>query len=278
VRLGPEVHQLHPLNHLRDEPPTRPSFAKILDLMTESAEWKNLPGFLEGLQTAGRRVGAGQLEKMVRRANSAGRQGVVMECLRRVEGTGVRLGDDAGLVREVMLGAVMRAQAGKWEMVAVDGAARYARGVWDLLWDERHRGGKTGGLDMRKAPEVAGIVVEMEAARAVKGGGEGKGELEGWVQRLLGVWEKGDRGLVDGDWSDANQKLLRWAPVWQGMVLARRVLGEESRLGKELRERVEEDLEPMLKKAREIVAANAPEKGVRRGMKMYEQLMLEGFL
>ncbi len=130
---------------------------------------------------------------------------------------------------------------------------------------------------MRKAPEVVGVMVEMEASRMVKGGGDRKGELEGWVERLLGVWARGDMELLEGDWSDANQKLLRWAPVWHGMVLARRVLWEESRLGKELGDKVEKDLEPVLNKAREMVAENAPEKGIRRGLKMYEQLMLEGF-
>lgn len=244
--------------------------------MQEPGDWRNLPGFLEGLKTSGRRLGRGQVEKMVRRANARGRQGVVMEVLRRVEGTGVRLGEEAGVVREVVLGAVMRAQEGGWGAEAVEAAGRYARGVWDLLWDERHRGERQG-VDMRKASEVVGVMVEMEAARMVKGGGDRKGELEGWVERLLGVWTRGDMGLVDGDWNDANQKLLRWAPVWHGMVLARRVLGEGSRLGKELGERVEKDLEPMLNKAREMVAANAPKNGVRRGLKMYEQLMLEGF-
>lgn len=245
--------------------------------MQEPNDWRNLPGFLEGLKTSGRRLGRGQVEKMVRKANYGERQGVVMDVLRRVEGTGVRLGEEAGVVREVMLGAVMRAQGGGWGLEAVEAGARYARGVWDLLWDERHRGGKQGGLDMRKAPEVVGVMVEMEAARMVKGGGDRKGALEGWVERLLGVWARGDMELLEGDWSDANQKLLRWAPVWHGMVLARRVLWEESRLGKELGDKVEKDLEPVLNKARGMVAANAPEKGIRRGMKMYEQLMLEGF-
>lgn len=251
--------------------------ARILDLMQEPADWRNLPGFLEGLKTSGRRLGKGQVEKMVRRANQKGRQGVVMDVLRRVEGTGVRLGEEAGVVREVMLGAVMRAQDGGWGVEAVEGAGRYARGVWDLLWEERHRGEKQGALDMRKAPEVVGVMVEMEAARMFKGGGDGRAELEKWVERLLGVWSRGDMGLHEGNWNDANHKLLTWAPVWHGMVLARRVLGEESRLWRELGERVEKDLEPMLNKARELVAANAPGKGVRRGLKMYEQLVLEGF-
>ncbi|KAL9098261.1 MAG: hypothetical protein Q9163_006050, partial [Psora crenata] len=63
VKLGGEVHQLHPLDHQRDEPNTRSSFAKATALMAELTDWRNFPPFLEGLKTARRRVKGWQFEK-----------------------------------------------------------------------------------------------------------------------------------------------------------------------------------------------------------------------
>ena len=178
-----------------------------------------------------------------------------------------------------MLGAVLKAQKESWGKESVEEGARFARQVWDLLWDERHRVVRPAKMDPKMRPEIVGILVEMLAARAVKVG-EGKdegGEVRKYVERLLGLWKYAELEVDEADWNDANAKMLMWAPVWHGMELARQVLGQESQLGKELGERVDKDLEPFLNKARTIVAANAPENGVRRGLRMYEQLMLAGF-
>ena len=129
--------------------------------------------------------------------------------------------------------------------------------------------------DPRRRPEVVGIVVEMLSAKAVKTG-EGIEEVGKLVERLLGLWRWAELGFAKRDWRDANKKLLMWAPVWHGMLLAQKILGEESQLGRELGEKIGKDLEPLLNKAREVVAANTPEKGGTRGLTMYEQLTLAG--
>ncbi len=240
--------------------------------MGEAKDWRNLPGFLEGLKTAGRKLKSRQVEKMVRRANAAGRQGVVLEVLRRGEGTGVRL-QEVGFVREVMLGAVMRAIAGNWELEAVKEGEKYSRAYWELLWDEKHRVVRSAEEDPKRRAEVVGVVVEMVAAGIMKGeGGEGKvQDMRGLVERLLGCWQWVELGLDKENWDDANYKLLMWAPVWHGMVLARQVLGGESQIGKELGEKAEK-VESMLEQAKDIVAAITPEGGKRRGLQMYKQL------
>ncbi|KAL2050863.1 hypothetical protein ABVK25_008924 [Lepraria finkii] len=213
VRLGNEVHRLHPLDHKKDEPPTRPSIAKVVDLMTETGDWKNLPGFLEGLKTARRRVKGFQYEKMVRRANDCGRMGVVVDCLRRVEGTGMGLWD-VRVARWVMWGAMAKAMQADWREEGVEKGAKFAEGIWELCCDPRH-GGTRGGLeDPKKRPEVVGVLVQMHAAKAhLFGGGKDEGgAVEKWVRVLLKVWGNTEMEVAEGDWYDANDKTLIWAP------------------------------------------------------------------
>ncbi len=266
---------MHPLNHLRDEPPTRQSFAKLLGLLKEGKDWQNLPGFLEGLKTAKRKLTSGQLEKMVRKANLIGRQGVILECLRRVEGTGVGLWD-VKVVREVMLGAMMKAHEGNWEKGDVEQAIKLARAVWDLTEDSKHavKARDVGPENVpRTRPDIVGVMVQLEAAKAILSG-EGKdegGKVEGAVEMLLGCWADTEIGSGGMKWFDANHKLTIWAPVWHGTKLARKVLGEESKYGKTLEEIIKR-LEPVLEEARDIVVRAPQPKRLRRGVKMYEEL------
>ena len=273
VRVGNEVLQLQPLNHLRDEPPTRQSFAKILALMQEGRDWQNLPGFLEGLKTAKRKLHPWQIEKMVRRANLAGRQGVVLECLRRVEGTGVGLWDPE-VVSEIMRGAVMKALQGSWSPEAVEKANKFARDVWDLLHDPRHA---SQSRAQRTRPEIIGILVQLEASYTLLSlpKADDTGKLQSAVELLLSNWDKKALILEDTAMTSptANQILMTWAPVWHGMTLARKALGESSKHGKLLEEKLTQDLQPMLERAGEVVTADEdlPQRG-RRGMRMWEDL------
>lgn len=246
----------------------------------EDRDWRNLAPFLEGLRTAGRRLGEGQVQKMVRRACEKGRLGVVLDVVRRVEGTGVRL-EGVGVVGEVMLGCVGRAMTDSWGAEGVKEGERYARAFWGMLWDERHRVGKPAGEDVRRRVEVVGVVVQMLAVKIRKTGEGSVDELRGLVERLVGCWGWGEldkwgaEEVEERDWSEANTLLVHWAPVWHGMVVARTVLGAESVLGRQLGEKVEA-AEAALKRAREVVK-RAPDSETRRGVRMYDQLLAEGF-
>lgn len=247
--------------------------------MKDGKDWQNLPGFLEGLKTAKRHLQVWQIEKMVRRANMAGRQGAVLECLRR-PGTGVRL-TDVRVVREVMWGAVMKAQQGNWEKEAVEQAVKFARAVWDLLEDPKHvmKSRDTGSEHIARArPEIVGVMLQLEAAKTLLLG-EGKdegGKVESIVEMLLWSWTNADLASGGGEmeWFDADYKVLMWAPLWHGMKLARKVLGENSKHGKLLAEKMDQDLVPAMKAARDVVVARAAptQERLRRGVKMYEEL------
>lgn len=237
--------------------------------MGECGDWRNLPSWLEGLKVARRRVKGWQVEKMVRRANEKGMMGVVMDCVRRVEKTGVVLGN-VRVAREVAWGAVLKAVQSGWSEQGVESGVKYVENVWEMLCDGRHKGVE----DPKKRPEVVGVLMQMYAAKAllIQGGRDEGGTVEKWAGLMLRLWENAELTVDETDWSDANYKLLMWSPVWHGIKMARQVLGSESPLSKRLEIRLTQDLEPLLQKTQAILDAHAPQEGKRRGLKMYESL------
>lgn len=269
--------QLHPLDKRRDEPATRSSFAKVVELMGESGDWGNMAGFLEGLKVARRKLAGWQVEKMVRRANEGGKMGVVHDILRRVEKTGVGLWD-VGVCREVMRGAVLKATQSGWSEEGIEKGVKYAENIWELMWDPRHvEEQKKVGMDPRRRPEIVGVMILMHGVKAIKleGGKDEGGMVEKYAEIMLKRWEN-SRGIMvvdEQDWSDANYKLCVWAPVWHGIKVARQVVGVGSPLGKRLGEKLSQDLEPLVRKCQAIILAHAPKEGTRRGLKMYEDIL-----
>lgn len=277
MRLGDEVLTLRPLDKTRDEPPTRSSFAKVVQLMGESGNWGNMAGFLEGLKVARRKLAGWQVEKMVRRANEGGNMGVVHDILRRVETTGVGLWD-LNVCREVMMGAVLKGVQSGWSEEGVEKGVKYAENIWELMWDARHvEEQKKVGVNPRGRPEIIGVMVLMHAVKAAKlreGKDEG-GMVEKYANLMLKRWEnsRSDMVMDAEDWSDANYQLWIWAPARHGIEMARQVVGAESRLGKRLGQKLIQDLEPLMEKSQAIISAHAPEEGTRRGLKMYEDIL-----
>ncbi|KAL2040530.1 hypothetical protein N7G274_006509 [Stereocaulon virgatum] len=273
VRLGNEVHQLLPLNHITDEPATRASIAKVVKLMTETGDWKNLPGFLEGLKTARRVVHGDQFEKMIRRASDCGRIGVVVDCLRRVERTGMGLWD-VRVAREVMWGVLGKCVQSEWSEEGVESGRKLAEVVWELCFDPKHVPKMVGLEDPKKRPEIAGVLVQMYAAKAVmfEGSKDEGGAVEKWVQLMLRVWGNTKVGVKERDWNDANYQLTMWAPVWHGILMAQKLLGAQSPLGQELGAKLQE-LESVIQQARLVLSEHPHQDGnIRRGLKVYNQL------
>ena len=274
VRLGDEVLQLHPLDHKKDEPPTRSSVAKVVNLMAETKDWRNLPGFLEGLKTARRRVPGYQIEKMVRKANEDGRQGVIHDCLRRVESTGFAL-CHIEVGREVMRGAVYKAIQNGWSEEGVEKAVKYAQNIWELMFDPRHTEDQTAESDPKRRSDVIGVLVQLHAAKAFMFGDRKDQEnlVEKYATMMLTWWDNAELEVKQEDRFDASKKLLMWAPVWHGMKMACQVLEAGSpQLAAKLSANLTKDLEPLIQKTQAILSAHPPQTGSRRGLKMYEDL------
>ena len=275
------MHELRPLNRQRDEPNTRSSFAKVVQLMGETGDWKNLPAWLEGLKIAKRSVKGDQMEKMVRRACEGGRLGVINECLRRVERTGLGLWD-VRVSRECMWGAIENCVQSGWSEEGVHRAVRYVDNVWELMVDPKHAEDMTSDMDPKKRPEILGIMVLMHACKVAMSGDakDEDGTVAKFTELMLGKWNNTELKLQEQNSDDVdlqalmwniNYKMLLWAPVWRAATVAQKVLGP-SKLGEELGMKMSNELEPFLQKGQAILSARALEGGKRRGLKMYDDL------
>ncbi|KAL8772843.1 MAG: hypothetical protein Q9209_002188 [Squamulea sp. 1 TL-2023] len=276
VKLGNEVHALKPLNHLQDEPSTSKSLAQLVEMCKEGRDWANLVPFLMGLKTAGRKVKGRQFEKIVRRMGEKGGLGVVMEMARRVERTGLRLGD-VGVTKEALWAAVRKFVISERSEDEVKQADKFIEGVWQMLSDERHVERNVMGRegDPKIKPEIVGVLLWIRALRSSLLG-ENKdtdGQVKRAAEMTLAVWKNVDLTVDQKGWYDANHKLTMWAPVWHGMKMARKIVGEKTALGRALANTISLDLEPTLKKAQDIVSQHVSEDGSRRGLFMYDELM-----
>ena len=275
MKMGNEVHQLHPLNHITDEPGTRRGLAEIINLMKEGRDWVNIIPLLEGLWTSGRKVRDWQMEKIVRRMGEAGRQPVVIEMLRRTEGTGLRLGV-IRVCREVFWGGVLKCVQSGWSKSGVREAERLVEGWWEMLSEQKHvdSGVKKNSGDPKLRPEIVGVLMWTRAVQSVLYG-EKKDE-EGKVKRaaemVMAVWKDADLKIDKQDWNDASYKLMMWVPVWQGMKMAQVVVGENTPLGRNLGRTITLDLEPTISEARETIFNHAEDGTKRRGQTLYEEL------
>ncbi|KAI9850950.1 MAG: hypothetical protein M1838_004735 [Thelocarpon superellum] len=253
VEIGQERVQLEPINRLQDEPSFRKSLPRILSLMREPSDWRVVPAFLAELQTAKRKVTPGQAQKIVRKANEAGRQDIVIECVKRVSKTGLRL-NDVHLAREVIWGSYMRAMRAEWAASEVAKAFSQAEYIVDLFEDERHGGGwMVRREDARADPGIIGVLLALSASQARRGQsadgdetgtgtgtgtGIGKEKVETYAHRLRAAWsnlpssdEAAAATTTKGTWQDANARLQILTPILRGLTGATEILDEDGDVG-----------------------------------------------
>lgn len=243
--------------------------------MKEGRDWVNVIPFLEGLRQSGRKVKGWQVEKIVRRAGEKGRQGVVMEMLRRVERTRVRLGD-VRVAREVMWGGVLKCVQSGWSEEGVREAERLVEAWWEMLSEERHVSKEDKKMDggPKARPEIVGVLLWVRAVRSVLfgEGGDKEGKVKRAAEMVMAVWGNKDVSVDEGDWYDANYKLMMWVPVSHGMRMARKVLGEDTPMGRSLGSALTDDLEPVVTKAARLVEKHVVGETDRRGRSLFLEL------
>ncbi len=235
----------------------------------------NMVPFLIGLKTAGRKVKGSQFEKVIRRMGEKGGLGVVMEMLRRVEGTGVKLGD-AEVAREAMWGGVLKCLQSEWSEEGVKEGEKFVEAIWQMLSEERHVDRNATGkeTDPKMKPEIVGVLLWIRALTSSLFGEsqDVDGKVKRAAEMVLAVWKNADLTVDDEGWHDANRKLMMWTPVWHGMKMARKIVGENTALGRDLATTISSDLEPLLSKAHENVSRHVSEDGSRRGLHLYDEL------
>ncbi|KAL8992928.1 MAG: hypothetical protein Q9169_006734 [Polycauliona sp. 2 TL-2023] len=278
AKVGPEVHLLKPLNRLTDEPSKAKTLATMLEECKEGKDWVNMVPLLIGMKTAGRKIKVAQFEKIVRRMGEKGGLGVVMETARRVEGTGMRLGD-GGIAREVMWAAVFKYLRSERSEENVQEAEKFIQAIWEMLSDERHvdrhhQKAKAKGGDPKQRPEIVGVLLWIRALRSTlfSESKDPDSKIKRAAEMLLATWKSADTTVDDEGWYDANHKLMMYTPVWHGLQMARKIVGENTALGREMANTISLDLEPTLNKARQLVSQHGRGDAAARGLVLYDGL------
>jgi hypothetical protein len=267
---------LQPLDRFTDEPRTRPTLNKLLDLMQTPNDFALLPDLFRELRLAGRDPGPGMVAKTVRKAANKGQVGIAIELFRRTESTGLKINQEE-VAKEVMRGAVERVVLGEWEQNVLDKAIKNVEVAWRLMGEPKQRDvrTKTETRDAREVPEVVGAALALVAARATKFGGakDEDGQVMEWVNRFLKTTGRNEIELDETNWWDCNEKLMQLAPMVVGARLAAKVLGntpetQELRKTAQLAERT-------IELAKGALESTLEEGQQRRGLQLSNSLLAQ---
>ena len=214
--------RLMPLHH-HDRPRKEQSLHKILDLMKEPQDWANLPPLLEGLKSSKQEPEKlGWWRKMVRKTGEAGRINLIIHCAEMGDKTGVRFSMPA-VLQEVIVAIHKDAAAAEWKGEGLDKQLALARRVVKLIEAVAPgRKFKSGEVDYRRSPEVAGLLLELHAAKAINDFG-GKDEEEvvlGFAKKLDALWSFGDYSI---NVKEPSYTLSFLVPMWNGIRQAFKV-------------------------------------------------------
>lgn len=185
--LDGEEFTLRPINRRQDLPNLRKSLYAAAELMKTKGDWDNLPRLLEGLRHGGLKTTPNALTILSRKAGSAGRQDVLLECARQVEATGYRL-YDSEVVRQTLWWFQAMAVDSKFEAEATKKALAWSEQIFEMMELPQHvgKGVKEGELDPRVQPQSVAILLELAAARASKhlDGKDVDGKVAKYAERL----------------------------------------------------------------------------------------------
>jgi hypothetical protein len=245
-------------------------------MMGETGDWSNLTPFLEGLNTAKRKLTSAQWAKVIRRVSMAGRSDVALDIMRRASKTGIQL-RTVGLVREAMWSAHSKAAQSKWDANKTAKALKMAEQVAQILDDPIHLGGqKASSHDPRAQPDVIGVLLELAAAKAVKhhDGQDIDGKVELYATKLMTRWSDSTLSPIKENANRpvaASNELCRWVPMCYGMKLAGQVLHQDSPATKWIRNNLSK-IEKHLKDARDLAEPSAEGK-IKRGVAWHNELL-----
>ena len=258
------------------QPRTKDDFFSILNLLKERKDWEVFAHFLKEMGLSGRHVTAMMVKRMVKKGAQTGQMGMVVEMFRRLPVTGLKIGEDAEVAMEVMLGAVHRAESGGWEEGELTRAWRNAETALRMMGEAQHYGnakeveGQAGGSTAREA-EVVGCVLALAGLRVQRlmGGRDGDGRVKELAGRFVECFGRRGLGFEEGSAPAANTFLATWAPSWLGVNIALQVLPKEAGFRDLLGDIEAAQLSPKLEEAARIVKDLDENAEDRRGIKLY---------
>ena len=149
--------------------------SKAFELLSQgkrAEDWRKVvPSLMHGFKEVGFGMNPARMEILVRRANDAGMQDMVINCLRQVKSTGFSL-RHPGVRYEVLWGIHALAQdRGEkvWTEKHTKKAASWMKQLAIQLESRYHGGGHLNSTsDARISPAVIGLLLELHAARAYR--------------------------------------------------------------------------------------------------------------
>lgn len=218
-----EVFYLRPMDP--QTMPRKSEFKEIISLMKTKQDWQHLVPFVSGLRMARWRLKRNQWEYIVRKAGDADALGAIIECAKQSARTGLRL-DDKGIVRRLFFALHRKAQLAEFEEAATLKALTLAKEAITLMESPSHLVHDVL-KDSRRMPFVIGVLLELNAARAVnhRGGEDTDGAVRKYALRLLGTLEVENVNSEPKNWYDIDQMLQENVPIQNAVKLALQVNG-----------------------------------------------------
>jgi hypothetical protein len=254
AKIANEAFELQHIDKKKDLNHKKAIFTAI-GLMKEKKDWANLPNLLAGMKLAG--VNTNKLpmkNRILSLASKAGRHEVILECLWRVEDTGMQLKEPEFAIN-VMSAIQQRALNTDWHEHELAKALKWAELVLVMMEEPKHAGSRIlAEDDPRLQPQVIGILLELASVKAVRylEGRDVDGKVAEYSTRLLGT-PLNFKPPVSEDEYALNPWLWAHVPVLHGMYEALKVLDPSSPVAEGLRTKSEE-LDLMVSTSYEKVA------------------------
>jgi hypothetical protein len=276
--IAGEEFTLKHIDKTKDVPSGRKALNDALILMKEKVDWDNLPNLIKGLRSAGATLSPFYRMQVLRRLGKAGRQDVIIECLRRVSDTDLNLNDRQNL-QQSLWWMQFKAITSEWDREQTSKALSWSEMIMDMLEDPKHHG-SAGVTPNRHLPEINGILLQLAAARAEKhlGGTDVDGRVDRWARKLVSGNPKFDIEIIGTKKQKASKNhewVCKLVPVLHGLKVAQRVLEPSSELIaplKKMEAEIEKLLPNLLKGVKRHVSAK--NQGLRAdGVWLHETLL-----
>lgn len=263
VQIGEEEIELKWMDRHTEIPNRKVLIRQALSLMEQSGErkaWSNLPAMLVGLTHIGAKIDEKMMDMIVRRAVSADRLDIIIQCLEQSRFTGMTLKREE-ILRNVVWGLHSHAQNADWSEGAVRKSLAEARQLALMLEAEEHGSGKVLVRDdPRQRPEVIGVFLELAAVNAYKHHDKTDqgGVLTAYATRLLScIGEKAQPQSFAPPAHGPVYEMLHGVPIWHGLSLAQKVLGDKMPMAEKAKQ-VVADYEAGLSNLAQTIEAQAP--------------------
>ncbi|KAL2004192.1 hypothetical protein VTN02DRAFT_5841 [Thermoascus thermophilus] len=240
--------------------PRNQEITQVVSLMKTTRDWQNIIPFLAGLRMAGRVLKPNRWEWLIRKAGAADALGIVLECAKQSERTGLRF-NNVDVVQKFYFMLHQKAQAAEFRGQGLAKALSLAKQAAMLMEAPEHVVHDVQ-QDPKRRPFVVGVLLELSAAQALNefGGNDEGGHVRTYAQRLLATWPRGSFDAEAKDWPRVDRMLQENVPIYNGMKLALQVNGIASQkaISSGLKARVSE-LERLIREQKKSAPAEVKE-------------------